>query len=752
MGRHPVLLWSVVAGTAGPFAPYHARPYDAKGVGRPTDSAPGRRRPQAMGEAAGPPDRLAALRRRLAALGAPRGEVSAPAPMLATLSDRPPSGPGWVFEIKYDGVRVLAGRAGPRVELVGRHGRDVTSRYPEVAAALRELPAGHFVLDGELVALDDAGRPSFQRLQARMHLTRPADVARARGSAPVAGVFFDCLALEHCDLRGLPLTARKELLLGLLPARGVVSSVDHVSGPGEAFLAAAGNLGLEGIVAKRAESPYRGGRSRDWVKVKCQLRQEFVIGGYTEPRGSRARFGALHVGLYEGTSLIYVGKVGTGFDATRLDEVWARLEPLCRPVSPFARGTPAAHGHHWVEPRLVCEVRFAEWTADGGIRHPTFLGLRDDKRPEECRREEPEPAAATPPVDPPPVSSGSRPRRGSADARGRGAGVRDGSRTAPARSRERAARARGAARGREARPAARGRDVEITNPDKVFWPAERYTKGDLIAYYEAVAPWLLPYLRDRPIVLTRYPDGIEGKSFFQKDAPVSVPDWVRTERMWSADTRRHIAYFIADDVETLRYVANLATIPLHLWASRVRSLEAPDWLVLDLDPKGAPFGDVVRVARALHRILGDLELPGYVKTSGASGLHVLVPLGARYSYEEAREFARLVATLGVEAEPDVATIVRPVSGREGKVYIDFLQNGRGRTIAAPFSVRPLPGAPVSCPLRWPEVTARLDPGRFTIRTALARFAETGDPMAPVLTGSIDMAAALARMRKHVARR
>jgi bifunctional non-homologous end joining protein LigD len=289
------------------------------------------------------------------------------------------------------------------------------------------------------------------------------------------------------------------------------------------------------------------------------------------------------------------------------------------------------------------------------------------------------------------------------------------------------------------------RTVTITNPGKVFWPGEGYTKSDLVEYYEAVAPWLLPYLQDRPLVLTRYPDGITGKSFFQKDAPEWTPSWIRRERIHAHDVDRDIDYFIVDDRESLRYVVNLGTIPLHLWSSRMASLDQPDWLVLDLDPKGAPFTDVVKVARALHGILDELGLPSYVKTSGATGLHILLPLGARYDYEVTRTFARLLAVMGVEAEPEISTIARPLHARGGKVYIDFGQNGRGQTVVAPFSARPLPGAPVSCPLRWEEVTAKLDPARFTIKTAPARFEKLGDPLAPVLAGRIDVAATLGKL-------
>ena len=641
--------------------------------------------------------RLAPLRARLARAGAPARAVDAARQpvMLASLAERPFSRPDWLFEIKYDGVRVLAARDGERVELYGRAGQVFTGRYPEVVTALRTLPLGRFVLDGEVVALDERGRPSFQRLQNRMHLTRPADVERARSTVPVSAVFFDALALDGHDLRDVALAERKVCLALVLPARGVIRAGEHVEDRGEAFYEAAAEQRLEGIIAKRADSRYVGGRTREWLKIKCHLRQEFVIGGWTEPQGTRGWFGALHVGIYDGDRLVYAGKVGTGFDEATLRRVWDRLQPLARARSPFDAGTPGGRGHHWVEPRLVAEVRFTEWTEEGGIRHPAFLGLRDDKDPRECRRE-------AGPAAPAPAPAAAPPEPGE-------------------------------------------RRVTLTNPKKVFWPDDGYTKADLVAYYERVAPWLLPYLADRPVVLTRYPDGIRGKSFFQKDAPSWAPPWVRTERIWARGVERDIDYFIVSDVETLRYVANTGTIPLHLWASRVGSLERPDWLVLDLDPKGAPFTDVVAIAVALRAILERLGLPSFPKTSGATGLHILLPLAARYSYEETRTFANLLATLAIEAQPAIATIARMLRTREGKVYVDYGQNGHGQTIVAPFAVRPLPGAPVSCPLRWSEVTTKLDPRRFTIATMPARLDQLGDPLAPVLGAGVDIAAALARL-------
>src|SRR5438552_4004771 len=330
--------------------------------------------------------RLADLRARLARLKAPARTVDAGRQpvMLASLAERPFSDPGWLYEIKYDGVRVLAARDGERVELYGRAGQVFTARYPEVITALRALPLERFVLDGEVVALDEDGRPSFQRLQNRMHLTRPADVERARSTVPVSAIFFDALALDGRDLREAPLVERKACLALTVPARGVIRYGDHLEGRGEDFYEAAAEQRLEGILAKRADSRYVGGRTRDWLKLKCHLRQEFVIGGWTDPQGTRGAFGALHLGVYDDDRLVYVAKVGTGFDEGTLRDVRDRLKPLARVTSPFASGTPTGRGHHWVEPTLVAEVRFSDWTDEGGIRHPAFLGLRDDKPPRAC--------------------------------------------------------------------------------------------------------------------------------------------------------------------------------------------------------------------------------------------------------------------------------------------------------------------------------------------------------------------------------
>jgi bifunctional non-homologous end joining protein LigD len=657
-------------------------------------------------EMADVPTKISELHGHLRKIKAPKQTFSAYSQplMLATQQEQPFSGPEWIFEIKYDGVRVLAERNGDSIELYGRNGTEITKRYPEIKEALKRLSVERFVIDGEIVALDERGQPSFQRLQARMHLSNPRDIQHAMGAAPVEGIFFDCLALEGHDLRSLALLERKEILKRFLPALGRARYSDHVETAGKEFFEAASERRLEGIVAKKANSRYTGGRSRDWVKIKCQRRQEFVIGGYTDPQGERGYFGALHLGLYQDNRLIYISKVGTGFDTRTLKLIWEKMQPLARARSPFERKSPTGRGNHWVEPALVCEVRYSDWTDDGGIRHPAFLGLRPDKKPEECRKEEPEPLKIPEPSLPAPAEN-----------------VPD-------------------------------KQVKFTNLKKIFWPDGNYTKGDLIEYYRTIAPLLLPYLKNRPLVLTRYPDGIAGKSFFQKDAPEFVPSWIRREKIYSKDTDRDIGYIIVDDLETLLYVINMGTIPLHLWSSRVDSLERPDWLVLDLDPKGAPFSHVVEVACALHEILTELRLESFIKTSGASGLHILVPLGARYTHEQAKNFARLLAILGAESASDISTIARPIAARGGKVYIDFGQNGYGVTIAAPFAVRPLPKPTVSCPLLWQEVNARLDPSLFTIETVPPRFRKMKDPMASILRKGMDLASALKQVEKMIATR
>ena len=642
-----------------------------------------------------------------AAATARRVELAAVQPMLAETIDAPFSDPGWVFEVKYDGYRILAAAGGGEAMLRTRNGGPVTDRFPEVARALAALPTPHLVVDGEIVAMDAEGRPRFQRLQQRARLGRATDIERATVENPVTFFVFDLLGFGDRDLRELPLAQRKAWLAALLPARGPVRYADHFEARGEDVYAAVAAQGLEGIVAKRADSPYRAGRSPAWKKLRILASDDFVVVGFTPGSGSRPGFGSLDLGWYAGGDLVYAGRVGTGFRDEELVELRGALDAIVRDTPACAGPLPRTRGQTWVEPRLVCEVRYAEVTADGHLRQPSFVRLRDDKPPEECLRPdraEEAPAAPDPAPEPDP----------------------------------------------EPAAVAGPRVVPFTNLDKLFWPAEGYTKGDLIDYYRKISAWLLPYLADRPLVMTRYPDGIAGKSFYQKDAPEWVPAWVRRAQIWSEHAAREIDYFVCDDVESLLYVINMGTIPLHVWSSRVSDLQHPDWCILDLDPKDAPFAHVLKVARWIRDLCEELALPSFPKTSGASGLHVLLPLGRQLTYDQSRSFAELLAREVVRALPEIATIVRRVGSRKGRVYVDYLQNRHGQLLVAPFSVRPLPKAPVSMPLHWREVNAKLSNERFTIENAAARLRRLGeDPCAGVLEVEADLLGALARLAERV---
>jgi bifunctional non-homologous end joining protein LigD len=670
------------------------------------------------------------VRRSLDEAGAPRTRVdprSAPV-MLAEPADEAFTRDGWLFELKLDGYRLLASKSGGEALLLTRNGNDYTEVFPEIARAVKALPLDSCIIDGEVVVLNAKGTPSFALLQQRGRLSSSLDVKRAAVELPAALFVFDLLAFEDYDLRGLPLSRRKQLLADLIPKLGAVRYLDHIEREGEAFLRQVTTLGLEGIIAKKADAPYRGGRTSHWLKIKAERTGDFVIVGFTDPKGSRPGLGALQLADYVDGALVYAGRAGTGFNDAQLTELRALLDPIARRDPPshgpaLAPGTeprrsdeiPETRTTTWVEPVHVCEVRFREWTPDGILRHPTFLRMRTDKGPHDCERQGWHLAVTTPETPAP-------------DADGAGAPTPDAPATA------------------EPTPPPKPpvqKTVNFSNPKKIFWPAERYTKGDLIEYYRAISPWILPYLRNRPVVLTRYPDGIEGKSFYQKDAPEFAPEWMRTTAIWSNDTQRDIRYFVCDDVESLLYIANMGSIPLHIWASRVGSLELPDWCVIDLDPKEAPFSDVIRTAQVLYRICEAIGLPSYVKTTGKTGLHILLPLGRQMTYAQSRTLGELLARLVLRELSDIATITRHVTKRGDKVYLDYLQNRHGQLIVAPFIVRPLPGAPVSMPLTWDEVNSALDPRAFTIRTALERMERLGaDPVLPVLAQSPDLAKVL----------
>jgi bifunctional non-homologous end joining protein LigD len=621
------------------------------------------------------------------------GAVKAPfpekvSPMLATLVDGPFDREGWSFEVKWDGYRSIAEIKGGKVRLVSRNGKLQNSKFPTVVAGLSGFPVDA-VFDGEVVAVDGKGRPDFQALQNSRNL--------AEGR--ILYYVFDVLYAAGYDLRALPLRQRRAILSKLVPVSKTVRLSESIEKRGQAYFRAAQKMGLEGIMAKDLASPYRSGvRTRDWLKVKTQRRQEAVICGFTEPRASRRYFGALVLGAYRKGQLVWIGHVGAGFSEPTLKELQAKLAPLVTERSPFAKepqtNTPAT----WVVPRLVCEVKFSEWTSDGLMRHPVFLGLREDKSAGEVEIERAEPHE-----------------------------------------------------GAKEKPGFRTR-AELTHLDKVFWPKEGYTKRDLIEYYWRIAEWILPYLKNRPQSLNRHPDGVEGEGFYQKNITQPPPPWVKTAPIFSESGDKNIRYLVCQNRDTLLYEANLGCIELNVWNSSLPHLEFPDYIVLDFDPLETSFPHVVEAVSAAKGVLDEIGLPAFCKTSGATGMHVYIPLEPRFSHEQAREMAHLVCLVINSRHPDLTSLERSPAKRRGRIYLDYLQNRQGSTMAAPYALRPREGAPASLPIEWKEVRPDLDPGKFNIRTVPERLARKGDAWKDFFKERVDLNKALsgfARWRKDL---
>ena len=616
---------------------------------------------------------------------APGGGASRYTPMLSTASDALPHGEGWVYEPKWDGFRAIVGVSGGEVTLTSRNGNDLTERFAGVARSARlGIRAADAVLDGEICALDERGRSSFSLLQ--------------QGEGTLALVLFDLLELDSEPLVGLPLEERRRRLGDVLNASVGVVVLSPQFDDGEALLAAAREQGLEGVVAKRLDSRYLPGRrGTEWRKVKVKGRQEVVVVGYTKGQGRRTGgFGALVVGVHEAGGLRWAGNVGTGFTDAEIERLLGLLKPLERPDSPFSEVPKMPRVRRsdvvWVEPRLVAEVEFAEWTREGRLRAPVYVGLREDKSATEVRRERtPLPAVL---------------RKGR-------------------------------------------RELRLRNLGKPFWPEEGITKGDLIAYYRDVAEVLVPHLRGRPFTMKRYPDGWQGNHFFQKQAPSHMPAWIK-RAPFPASTRegekKIVDYALVDDELALLWMANMGCIDLHAWSSRVDRPHRPDWVMFDLDPsEGVGFTEVVTVARLVKETLDLLELEGFPKTSGSRGIHILVPIARRHSYADAREFAAIVAGALARAHPGLVTTEWARQKRRG-VLVDANQNGPGKTNASVYSVRPRAGAPVSTPLRWEEVVPGLDPAAFTMDAVLDRVARHGDLFAGVLEGKQSLTKALRALR------
>jgi bifunctional non-homologous end joining protein LigD len=666
--------------------------------------------------------------------------------MLATLADAPLDDPNLVYEPKYDGIRALVTvTPGAEVSIASRLGNDKTAQFPEIVAACKAwAPREPMLLDGEIVALGPDGVPlGFGQLQERIHLVAARDVARRAAMQPVALVVFDLLRLGDADLCGLPLRerrARLEEVLAGAPA-DVLRLSRQVAGDGEALMAEAQAEGWEGLIAKDARSLYRPGkRTPDWRKLKLVQRQEFVVGGWTEPRGSRSRFGSLILGLADGGRnrdglrgvLRYVGHVGSGFSDETLKTLGARLDALARPECPFDVVPPSNETPHWVTPRLVVEVRFAEWTTDGHLRHPIFVGVRDDVAPTAVVRETLHTPVA-PSRAPSALPLTATRREGSADDK----------ETAAVVAALQELESRGAGRLR----LPNGDELDFGNLQKVLWPELGITKGELLRYYATISPQLLPVVRDRPLVMRRFPDGIAKSAFYQHRAPDDVPAGVRSEPV-PGDTDVP-ARLIGGSLTTLLYMAQLAVLSQDPYFSRVQSPAVMDFAAVDLDPMdGATFARVLDVARWVHDELDALGVPSFPKTSGASGVHIFIPLPPRTPYKAGMIFCQIVGEIVAKRHPKEATVERTVNRRDPtSVYVDCLQNIEGKTLACAYSARASEYGGASAPLTWAELDAGVDPKAFTIRTMPTRVRAVGDLWEGLRTSpGVDLAAALDRVQ------
>ncbi len=617
-------------------------------------------------------------------------------PMMAQSAEKSFDGKDWAFEIKWDGYRAIADlRNG--TQLYSRNGLDFAQKFKKIISALK-LQTHEMVLDGEIVAYDDTGKPNFQWLQ-------------NSGDKPNAALVFqvfDLLWLNGLSTESLNFLQRKELLKEALVESETIKYCDHILEKGEDFYRLAEGMGLEGIIAKKTKSTYTpGARSSDWLKIKSHKTEEVIICGYTQPKGSRSSFGSLILGKYEGDELVFCGHAGTGFDDKTLKNLLEKMQPLVTEKSPFSSIPNTNDTPTWLKPELVAEIKYSEITSDHIFRHPVFLWLRKDKTAEDLK-----PAGITTP-HPKKESPTSTP----------------------------------VLRENDLKTTIGQREVRFTNQNKIYFPENQVSKGDMIAYYQSVADFILPHMADRPQSLNRFPNGIHGMSFYQKDASQDTPEWVRTEKIFSESNEKFINYIICNDAATLAYLNNLGCIEMNVWTGRMQNPDAPDYLVLDLDPsENNSFEDVIETAQIVKTILALAGIEGYPKTSGSSGIHIYIPTGALYTYDQVKDFAHVMMQLVQKKLPQITTLERSLQKRDkGKIYLDYLQNRRGQTLASVYSMRPKVGAPVSMPLHWDEVKPGLRPTDFNIENALARIQQEGDLFSPVLGDGIDMIAAIGRL-------
>jgi bifunctional non-homologous end joining protein LigD len=618
------------------------------------------------------------------------------APMGASLATAAPQGSGWNLEIKWDGVRGLAYIDNGKLAIYTRNEIRCEKQYPELNGLPDQVTAKQAILDGEVVALDQSGISRFELIQPRIHIKGASAIEKLSREKPVRFIVFDLLYLDGYDLRPVPLVERKRTLATVLRPTPTIRLSEHFESDVSDALDAAGKMGLEGLIAKRAESAYVSRRSRDWLKLKVVSEEEFVIAGFTLEK--REPFGSLVLATRDAGKLVYAGNVGTGFDAANLKVLWKQLKPLVIPKPSISQADKAPRGSVWVKPELVAQIKFANWTTDRRLRAAVYLGLRSDKSAAEVVREVPIATHAA---------------FLSADKK-------------------------------EVVTEINGHSLKFTNLDKVYYPEDGYTKRDLLNYYDAVAALLLPYLKDRPLSLKRYPNGIHEKYFFQKNTPEGYPNWLRTETI--GEKGKEIRYVLVEDRASLLYLTNLACIDQNPWMSRVGSLDRPDFVLLDLDPFHCEFKKVVEAALLVKGKLDAIGLRGYPKTTGGDGLHVYIPIEPNYDYTQVRSFAGAIAGVLAAERPDLFTVPRTVSERKkDHVYFDYPQIAESKTISAPYVARAHPGAPVSTPLKWDELTPDLHPSQFTIVNAPERFARLGDLFADVLKKPQNLEKALSRL-------
>lgn len=663
-------------------------------------------------------------------------------PMLATLVDEPFDNDDWIFEIKWDGYRAVAYCDGKNVELISRNLTPFTEKYFPVTDAFGQQKL-KVVLDGEVIAVDDRGLAVFQSLQNWQN-------------TPVHLQYniFDILWLDGYNLTQVPLIERKRILKEVLPEEDeVLRYSDHVVGKGKDFFEVAVAKGLEGIMGKKANSIYQiNKRTENWVKIKVNLRQEVIIAGFTQPRNTRKFFGSLLLGLYDGGELVYVGHTGSGFNTKSLEQIYNKLQPLVTEECPFEKCPKGNMPVTWVKPKLVCEIKFAEWTKDRIARQPIFMGLRVDKKAKDVTFEKS--------VN---INMIKKPKSEKPKARSKKAAAKKSSSSSSKSARSAVAKKKSVkstikiskqqvdlSAGEDQQIVLNSHELKLTNLNKLYWKKEKFSKGDMINYYLQIAPFIFPYMKDRPQSLNRHPNGIDGPNFFQKNQRGKLPGWMQTHEDFSESTNEIIEYLVCSNEATLIYMANLGCIEMHPWHSRSLSWQYPDWCLIDLDPdKPNTFEQVMDVAKVVKKVLDSIGADACAKTSGSTGIHIYIPLGAKFDYDQSKQLAELVVTLVNQELPELTSVERSPSKRKGKIYLDFLQNRETQTAAAPYSLRPRPGVPVSTPLDWSELKKGLSPTTYNAGNIFDRLKVEGDLFKPVLGKGIDLEKVLKKLASQM---